>query len=202
MATTMPDTLTTREAANLLAASVRTIQLWVEGGRLQAWKTPGGHRRVLRTSVEQMLAGRQHVSSGAAHHYEILVVEDDPVQRAVLEETLGNLSADARLRVSADGYDALIRIGETRPDLLVTDLTMPGLDGIRLLKTLAREHSAKPMRIIVTSVLSAEKVMALGGLPDGVTLLQKPIRAASLLSVAKACYLAWQLGGGSARQPQ
>jgi excisionase family DNA binding protein len=42
---------TTREAATLLGVSVGTVQLWVENGLLQAWKTAGGHRRVMRDSI-------------------------------------------------------------------------------------------------------------------------------------------------------
>jgi excisionase family DNA binding protein len=191
----MPDTLTTRETAKLLDASVRTIQLWVEGGRLKAWKTPGGHRRVLRTSVEEMLAKRQRVSGGVVRKFEVLVVDDDPIQRAVLEKALGSLGPDTRLRVSADGYEALIRIGERRPDLLVTDLVMPGLDGFRLLQTLAREASSQPMQIVAVTVLTPDEVLAQGGLPNGVALLHKPVQSTSLLSLAQANYLAWQSRG-------
>ena len=39
-------TCSPREAARQLGVSVRTAQLWVEEGRLQAWKAPGGHRRI------------------------------------------------------------------------------------------------------------------------------------------------------------
>ena len=46
---------TTRQAATQLGVSVGTVQLWVESGLLQAWKTAGGHRRVLRDSVESLL---------------------------------------------------------------------------------------------------------------------------------------------------
>lgn len=46
---------TTREAAELLGVSVGTIQLWVEKGLLEAWKTGGGHRRVVRDSIERLL---------------------------------------------------------------------------------------------------------------------------------------------------
>lgn len=46
---------TTREAAQLLGVSVGTIQLWVEKGLLEAWKTGGGHRRVVRDSIERLL---------------------------------------------------------------------------------------------------------------------------------------------------
>ncbi|WP_434089560.1 MerR family transcriptional regulator [Neopusillimonas aromaticivorans] len=38
--------ISTREAADRLGVSVRTVQLWVESGVLDAWKTPGGHRRI------------------------------------------------------------------------------------------------------------------------------------------------------------
>jgi excisionase family DNA binding protein len=191
----MPETLTTRETAALLGASVRTIQLWVEDGRLQAWKTPGGHRRVLRSSIEEMLENRRRASGLQERVYEILVVEDDAVQLVLMEKTLGNLSGSTHVRTSSDGYDALIRVGELRPDLLVTDLMMPGMDGIRLLQTLAREITAKPMQVIVVTALDADEVVALGGLPNGVSMLRKPVRAATLLSLAKAYQLAWQVGG-------
>lgn len=52
------DVLSTREAAERLGAALRTVQLWVEGGDLPAWKTAGGHRRISRTAVEQLIAER------------------------------------------------------------------------------------------------------------------------------------------------
>lgn len=191
IANSQPETLTTRETAKLLGASVRTIQLWVEGGRLKAWKTPGGHRRVLRSSVEEMLANRERMSGGAPRIYEVLVVHDDPAQRSAMEKALSKLGPDTQLRAVVDGYEALIRVGEKRPDLLVTDLDQPGLDGFRLLKTLVRETATQPMQIIVLTTLTPEDVAARGGLPKGIMLLHKPLRVASLLSLAKTCHLEW-----------
>lgn len=45
---------TTTEAARSLGVSVRTIQLWVDSGALQAWKTVGGHRRIPIKSLERL----------------------------------------------------------------------------------------------------------------------------------------------------
>lgn len=50
-----PDVLTTSQAARLLGISVRTAQLWIEGGSLRSWKTPGGHRRVYRSDVMALI---------------------------------------------------------------------------------------------------------------------------------------------------
>ncbi len=49
----------TIEVAHRLGLAVRSVQLMVDRGELQAWKTPGGHRRIARASVERWLAGRQ-----------------------------------------------------------------------------------------------------------------------------------------------
>ena len=49
---------TTREAAELLGVSLRTVQLWVDSGALQAWKTAGGHRRVSRQSIDALRNGQ------------------------------------------------------------------------------------------------------------------------------------------------
>ena len=54
----VPDTCSTTEAARRLGMAVRSVQLMVDRGELQAWKTPGGHRRILRSSLDAWLATR------------------------------------------------------------------------------------------------------------------------------------------------
>ncbi len=49
--------VTTRQAAELLGVAVSTVQKWVELGKLASWKTPGGHRRIPRASIETVLQG-------------------------------------------------------------------------------------------------------------------------------------------------
>lgn len=52
------DTFSTQEVAKRLGLAVRSVQLMVDRGELQAWKTPGGHRRIASASVESWLARR------------------------------------------------------------------------------------------------------------------------------------------------
>ncbi|SEM50708.1 DNA binding domain-containing protein, excisionase family [Luteibacter sp. UNCMF331Sha3.1] len=57
--------LTTREAAALLGISVSTAQKWIEGGAVESWKTPGGHRRMRRKAVLRLLEERTAMASAA-----------------------------------------------------------------------------------------------------------------------------------------
>ncbi|PJO39056.1 DNA-binding protein, partial [Delftia acidovorans] len=50
---------TTAEVAKLLGMAVRSVQLMVDRGDLEAWKTPGGHRRITRASVERWRGSRR-----------------------------------------------------------------------------------------------------------------------------------------------
>ncbi|MGH8244173.1 MAG: MerR family transcriptional regulator, partial [Steroidobacteraceae bacterium] len=74
------DVCSTREAADRLGVSLRTVQLWSEAGLLRAWKTPGGHRRILTDSVEELLQRRAGDGPRRAPggEFQVLVVEDEP----------------------------------------------------------------------------------------------------------------------------
>lgn len=61
----MSDTYSTLEVARMLGMAVRSVQLMVDRGELTAWKTPGGHRRILRESVERWRAARGIGPAGA-----------------------------------------------------------------------------------------------------------------------------------------
>ena len=54
-----PDAWTTVEVARRMGLAVRSVQLMVDRGELEAWRTPGGHRRIHRQSVERWLARHQ-----------------------------------------------------------------------------------------------------------------------------------------------
>lgn len=54
----LPADCSTRDVARVLGLAVRSVQLMVDRGELEAWKTPGGHRRIARASVERWLSQR------------------------------------------------------------------------------------------------------------------------------------------------
>lgn len=173
---------TTREAAELLNVSVKTAQLWAESGALRAWKTPGGHRRITRESVDALVAQRASVLKKAkvippvrVPLHDLLVVEDDSRTRRLYEMTLEHWGLPLNVTLARDGFEALLKVGARAPDTLLTDLNMPGMDGFRLIAALRLDPRFRSTQIIVISGMPAAEIKANGGLPKGITVLPKPI---------------------------
>lgn len=182
---------TTREAAEMLGICVRTAQLWVENGRLQAWKTPGGHRRILRESINAQLREREKECGITLEGFDILIVEDDPVQRQLLQTLLAEIAPGISVRTAYNGVEGLIKIGERQPHVLITDLLMPGLDGFHLLNTLTSSPLLRPIQFIVTTGLSEEEIARRGGLPERVVVFHKPIQTPILIAMVRAFHDGW-----------
>jgi two-component system KDP operon response regulator KdpE len=116
-----------------------------------------------------------------SEHRRILIVDDEPQITRVLRTSLSSQGYD--IRVANDGETALEILKDWTPDLVVTDLAMPNVDGLELCRRL-RSKSQVP--IIVLSVRGEErmKVQALdAGADDYVT---KPFGMNELLARVRA----------------
>lgn len=185
---------TTREAGVLLGVSVGTVQLWVESGLLQAWKTAGGHRRVLRASVERLLSGKpasvpldssqEALSSSESRRMKIVVVDDDEHMLRLHQLNMARWPMAPNVTIFNDAVAALLYIGRIPPDLLVTDLHMPGMDGFNMLRVLCCAPEMPETTIVVASALDPIEIKKRGGVPPGVEILPKPVPFDRLLTLA------------------
>lgn len=99
----------------------------------------------------------------------ILVVEDNATMRDLLVDTLdaiGYVPTGA-----SDGSEALQKLKEQKFDLIITDIMMPGIDGIALLKKVRKDYPHLPV-LFITGVATPEVVERAS--PDG--FLAKPFR--------------------------
>jgi excisionase family DNA binding protein len=188
------DVCSTREAADRLGVSLRTVQLWSEAGLLRAWKTPGGHRRILNVSIDELLQRRTGVGlrRTPGGTFQVLVVEDEPDFRQLFELHLRSWGLPIHVTSVPSGFDALLQIGASRPDLLITDLRMPGIDGFEMLRALKASGAISELDVIVVTALTEHTVAERGGLPPGVTVLYKPLRFAELRQRLEPLVARWQ----------
>ncbi|MCP4789114.1 MAG: response regulator [Gammaproteobacteria bacterium] len=186
--------LSTRQTANLLNVSVRTIQLWVENGTLQAWKTAGGHRRISVGSVQQLLEEKQNKQTPIPRPFSntskstVLIVDDDQDTLLLYKMLVSSWYPSLHVETANNGVDALVKVGSMRPCVLITDLQMPQLDGFAILDRLQNDEQYDFLTPIVVSGMSDEDIAA-RGVPQGVPILHKPIPVEELKElIAKAIH--------------
>src|SRR3974390_1883665 len=111
----------------------------------------------------------------------IVVADDEASARSGLATLLRDEGFD--VSVAEDGLKALLLIQESAPDVLVTDLRMPGLDGIELLRRAREEH---PETIVVLMTAYADVETAVRAMQEGAEhYLTKPLQIDELLLVIR-----------------
>ncbi len=92
MAQKLPDVFSTHSAAKFCRVTPMTIIRWIDEGRIKAYKTPGGHRRIMRADLEDFCRRNQipmqwedRVDAGTQR---VLIVDDDP---SVVESKPGSV---------------------------------------------------------------------------------------------------------------
>jgi len=188
-----PRSYTTVAVAKRLGVSLQTVQRWVDAGHLKAWKTMGGHRRIEAQSAEAMFKAQEEVigaqpvapASASAGATSVLVVDDDPMALELLTLLVQEALPAARIASAHNGFQALWLIGRATPDIVVTDLEMPYMDGLAMLRHLIDEKLLGPGRLIAVTALSPAEVAALGTMPAGVPLFMKPVERERFLQALR-----------------
>jgi CheY-like chemotaxis protein len=83
----------------------------------------------------------------------ILVVEDNPEAREMVSLVLS--SAGFVVRTAEDGQEALDAVQDWQPDLIITDIQMPKVDGIEMIKRMREHFKSKAVPIVVMSAITS-----------------------------------------------
>lgn len=164
-------------AAKMLGLSVGTVQALVEKGELRAWKTKGGHRRIYLDSLKEFRKANRLKVTPVPTSYDLrmMVVDDDQVFLALVKQACSSWRTRTDCIVMDSAIEALMHVNAVSPKVLLTDLHMPKVDGIELVKQLRSNEQFADMHIIVVTALKACQVDQYGPLPTGVLLIEKPL---------------------------
>jgi CheY-like chemotaxis protein len=149
--------------AKICRVSKKTVLNWIYKDALKAFTTFGGHYRIWPGDLKDFI-----VKAGLDVPFQFvderkttfLIVDDDPVYSNLLKETLCARFPSADVVMSDDGYEALILIGERKPQLLFLDLRMPKVDGFQVLELLRQRNKDHSMKVVILSAYLDEEIRA------------------------------------------
>ncbi|WP_297478005.1 response regulator [Ferrovum sp.] len=185
--------MTTGEAARMLGVGLNTVKRWINSGDLRGVCTPGGHWRISKDDLYAFMRARGLSIPGRDRTTpaRMLIVDDDPSECTLLRAVLEQADFPSEIQCVHDGYTGLMRIGAWRPDVLVLDILMPGIDGLEVLSRIRADPDLDDMVIIVvTAIFDRFEVVQAARSAGVAALLPKPVEARRLLDIVGACLAA------------
>lgn len=181
----MPDkTYTTTEISRICDVYPATVINWIDSGKLRAYVTPGGHRRVTREDLIEFLKRCQIPIPEELYTDKktVLLVDDDPEMVKLMNRAFSKHKDLFSVQSLGDGVQALVQIGQRPPDLLVLDIIMPGMDGLQVCDKLREIPQTSSMKIVA---ISGKKISADDEDKHGIhASLKKPFPLEDLIKTA------------------
>ncbi|HHL39878.1 MAG TPA: response regulator [Deltaproteobacteria bacterium] len=144
---------TTGEIASFCHVTINAVKKWISSGKLNAFRTPGGHYRIERSDFKDFIDRyRLHIKDEIfPEKRKILIIDDDPAIVEYLKGALEMMEDDFEIETAMDGYEALIKVGDFKPELLILDIRMPKIDGFEVCRRLRADDKTRGTKILAVT---------------------------------------------------
>ena len=113
-------------------------------------------------------------------NYNILAVDDIPLNLLLVQKMLARFKFE--IRTAGNGQQALDAVAERKPDLILLDLMMPGIDGFEVIRRLREDPATADIRIVILSALHSNEDVVKGFDLGANDFIMKPIIMEKLLN--------------------
>jgi len=176
--------LSPKEVATQLGVAPVTIRLWAQENKLPFTTTAGGHRRFKQQDIDEFITQHMNVQSPKLT---VLIVDDNEPHAEFLSEYISQLDHSINTVIALDGFEAGQLIYETKPDLILLDLIMPGMEGYSVCKRIKNNPTTANIQVIAMTGFSTpeniERILSAGA----ERCLAKPISTETLSEIVLGC---------------
>lgn len=151
---------TTGEIAGFCHVTINAVKKWIASGKLGAFRTPGGHFRVNRDDFKEFI-GKYKLEikdSLFPEKKRVLIIDDERTVVEFVKGALESLDKGYQIETASDGYDALIKVGDFKPQLLVLDIRMPKIDGFEVCRRIKGDESTSGIKILAVTAYGKDDI--------------------------------------------
>lgn len=174
--------LTSHAVASLIGVSPSTVLSWIDKGMLPAFRTPGGHRRIEPASLVAFLrVHRMPVPKTLlGQTKQLLLIDDDALFLRSVSRLLKQRFADLAVDVAEGAIEGLLKIGTHRPDAVLLDAMMPGMNGVEVCRRLRDNPATADIVVVALTGCPDETLFSAFADAGAVACLCKPLDIAEL----------------------
>lgn len=142
------------QVASICRVSKKTVLNWIYEGALKAFTTYGGHYRIWPVNLKRFLDASgmdipfDYVDETVTN---VLILDDEKPYAQMLKSVIAADIPNTDVVATDDPYEGLLLIGERKPHLVILNLNLPGIDGVRILELLRKRKPDYGMKILVIS---------------------------------------------------
>ncbi len=177
--------LTSHEVGALLQVNPSSVNKWVKEGRIAAFRTPGGHRRIRARDLVDFLDGHQMPVPArllAASRRRIIAVDAEGAALKALDRSLRPHADRVHLLSAGSAIDALVQVGLFRPHLILLDASMDEIDAIEVCRRIKANAETKAITVIISAAHVTPSLENKASQAGASCVLKKPIEVSSLFT--------------------
>jgi excisionase family DNA binding protein len=174
---------TSHAIARLVRVSPSTVLSWIDKGLLPAHRTPGGHRRVEASTLVRFLRDNQMpVPRELLNVSTLLVVDDDVMFLRSIERLLKLQAPELTVETADSAVDGLLKVGTIRPDAVLLDAYMPGMNGVEVCRRLNGSTETRHILVLAVTGHPSEEVLRDFREAGAAQCFTKPVDVAAVLA--------------------
>ncbi len=144
-------TYTTFDLAKILDVYPTTVAKWIDEQKVKAFTTPGGHRRIREEDLLRFL--KEHkmpipVELQQDGRKRVLIVDDERPVINVISKVLKKFSDKYVVSSASDGFQAGEMVHDFKPDLVILDLRLPGINGFKVCSRIKKNENTRHIKIM------------------------------------------------------
>ncbi|RKY86947.1 histidine kinase [candidate division KSB1 bacterium] len=148
----------TFQAAEYCNTSYMSIKRWIFSGKLKAYKTPGGHYRILKDDLLDFMAKNNiPVYENVLLRKRVLIVDDDCLVRESIANFLRSNCFGFEVATAEDGFEAGVLVSQFLPNIIILDLMMPKMDGFKVCRKIKKNPLTKKIKLLVLTGFADEE---------------------------------------------
>ena len=146
--------LSVKQVAEYLEVSKQAVDKWINAGEFKVFRLPSGRIKILRSDfldyikTNELYLDKEFFNIGSN---KIVVIDDNESIHSLFQKFFEEVNSDLEVKYAADGMSGLLLLGASKPDIVILDIEMPGMNGIDLCKKILADDSLAGIYIVVIS---------------------------------------------------
>jgi len=174
--------ITVQQVAEYLEVSKQAVNKWINDGNFKAYRLPSGRIKILRSDfLDYLKSNKLYIDETffEVSPKNIVVIDDDEKIQKLFKQYFKRFQDSFSIEYAVDGISGLLKIGNLKPELVLIDIEMEGMNGIEVSRKILEDSSLSDIKIIVISGYMSQYQDELSELGD-VKTLEKPFKFTDL----------------------